>query len=899
MTSSNSLSSTAASALEWSQRLRVSVPDPVPGYFDRPNLIKQLMSTDHNIAVLKAPGGFGKTALLVAYCRRLRESGIPTAWLRIDAADTRSIIETYLALAFRHVGVDVPAPGSDAWSVAGNRVELILCAIAARPEPCILTLDNLERLADPGSVEALNTLLRDAPPNLHVTIACRELPSSLDVVEPLLEGRVVMLTAAELRFSPQETSAFLGRRLARQELTAIDRQFVGWPIALALHRKAGHGSKSDQVDTSNLLGNWIESQLWERLSTDQRDFLLDAGLMDRLDPVLLDEVLDRNDSRYRLQAMPELHGLIQSFPGSDPGTDVLHPMLRQHCAERRIRETPERFQSIHHRATLALERRGETVASMRHAAEAGNPELLGRLIEDAGGLQMWSRQDHFSFEEVISFLTYDVIERWPRLALANCYVLTQADRIPEALRLYELAAASSDGFTCNPTGDVRDLRIDQFLVEMAFFLVGYRPLNATEFQSAVASAFAIAQDDDLEPATRATLNFGLCIYENRRARFDAVFERVEQIRQLISDGQFPYLSLYVDLQLGAMAMAQGHVQEAEACYVSALRSAHAHYPDDPASGVIGDALLRELQFERNRLSLTMAAGMRLRDNFTRPGNTFASHAPECAIIVEITRYSVGDDGTLAILTEMTEYARVTKRQTLIRYLAALRVATLTSMGRVAEAERAWRAVALPSNDEGCLDMQVMDWREMEMISCARLRLYIACEAFEAGREFAGQLLRVAKAHRLVRTAMRVYAILMVLEWRAGDMDAACAHLETFLRHYTTADYARPIVSEGEASREVLEHLLNSQPDGPFQSAAGDLLEMIASDKEKDAGTRFTDRELVVLKLLPDLRDKQIAAELSMSREGVRYHLRRIFAKLGVRGRREAVQRARSIGLLPQ
>ena len=121
-------------------------------------------------------------------------------------------------------------------------------------------------------------------------------------------------------------------------------------------------------------------------------------------------------------------------------------------------------------------------------------------------------------------------------------------------------------------------------------------------------------------------------------------------------------------------------------------SAHAHYPDDPTSGVIGDALLRELQFERNRLSLTMAAGMRLRDNFTRPGNTFASHAPECAIIVEITRYSVGDDGTLAILTEMTEYARVTKRQTLIRYLAALRVATLTSMGRVAEAERAWRAV---------------------------------------------------------------------------------------------------------------------------------------------------------------------------------------------------------------
>ena len=72
--------------------------------------------------------------------------------------------------------------------------------------------------------------------------------------------------------------------------------------------------------------------------------------------------------------------------------------------------------------------------------------------------------------------------------------------------------------------------------------------------------------------------------------------------------------------------------------------------------------------------------------------------------------------------------------------------------------------------------------------------------------------------------------------------------------------------------------------------------MIANTKEKNAGAHFTDRELVVLKLLPDMRDKQIATELSISGEGVRYHLRRIFAKLGAHDRRAAVQRARSIGL---
>ena len=892
MTSDSGFSSTVDQSLDWNLRLRVTVPDPVPGYFDRPALIERLISSGRNVAVLRAPGGYGKTTLLAAYCRQLVERGLPAAWLQVDAADDRSNIEDYLALVLHKAGVDIPEPGSDAWSAAGDRVELILGSIANRTEPCTLVLDNLERLTDPGSADVFNKLLRNAPPTFHMVMACRELPLSLDIAMPLLDERAVMLTAGELRFSSPEAAAFLGRQPTSQELTAIDRQFEGWPVALALHRKAGQG------DSSNLLGNWIESRLLEHLSAGQRDFLLDAGLLDSLDPVLLDDVLNCSDSRYRLRAMPEFDGLIRSSRDNGPGATVLHPLLRRHSTERRIRETPQRYRLIHHRAALAHERRGETFASLRHATEAGDSELLGRLIEDAGGPRLWLGQVSPPIEEISASLTHDVIKRWPRLALTQCYILVFADRIPEACRLYDQAATSSDGFTRNPTGDIRDLRIDKFVVEIAFFLAGYTPVSAAEFEAAVADAYAIARDDDVDPATRALLLFGLCIYENRRARFDALLECVELIRQFISDSQFPYLANYVDIQSGCMAMAQGHVQEAETCFTTALQVARTQFTDNPVHGMIAEAVLRDLQFERNRLSLPVAAGMCLRDKLTQPGNTFATHASECAIVLEITQYEAGVDEALAVLTEMTEYARVTRRQTLVRYLAALRVATLAGAGRVTEAERAWRAGALPSSDAGCLDMQALEWREMETIACARLRLYAACGEFEAGREFTEQLLRVAGDHELVRTQMRVYAISMALERRAGDMDAACAHLESFLQHYITADYARPILREGDAGREVLKHLLGAELDGPTKSAASDLLRMLDSNNEEDEVARITDRELAVLNLLPDLRDKQIAAELSISRDGVRYHLGRIFAKLGVRGRREAVKRAQSIGLLP-
>ena len=875
---------------------RTAVPDPVPNYFDRPALLDRLMSPDYPVAVLRAPGGFGKTALLAALCRLLDGRGMATAWLQMDGADTRAQLETCLALAFRHAGIDVPAPGPDNPHTAGRRIELLLYAVDAHPRPCTLALDNVEQLTDPGSAEAIGALLREAPPNLRVALACRELPPSLDLLEPLLAGRVDMLTAADLRFPATDTAAFLGKRLSDRELAAIDREYAGWPVALALLRAAGPDAASGRAGSAGLFGNWIESRLWRGFPAAQRDFLLDAGLMDELDPVLLDEVLECSDSRHRLQSMTELDGLLHPFPGTGAGAPALHPLLRRHCAARRNREAPERFRTIHQRAAEALERRGDMFAAMRHAAEAGNPALLGRLIEDAGCIRLLTRKAEPALHQAIASLTHNAVRQRPRVALAQAWVLAVSDRIPEAQRLYELAAESSNGFTHNPTGDVRDLRIDQAVIEMAFFILGCT--DNAQFRSTAAGAREIMQDDDLDPDARVCLVFGLYLCESRRAQFDAAFALIEQVRQPISDGPLPYVSLHIDMQLGYMAMARGHAQEAETCYTNVLESAQAHYPDDPPAVTAGDALLRELQFERNRLTLPIAAGMDLRDNYARPGNTFATQASECAIIAEVAQYTDGIDGALSAVSRMTEYARLTKRRTLARYLAALRVDTLAAAGRAAEAERAWRAEALPAGDEDCLDLKSLDWREVEMLACARLRLYTAAKDYDAGRRFAEKLLSLVKDHRLVRTAMRVRALLLALEWRAGDRDAACAHLEAFLGHYVEADYARPLLREGDVSRQALERLLESDPDSARQAAARDLLKMIGASEQKD-GTGLSGREMTVLKLLPDLRDKQIAAELSISREGVRFHVSRIFTKLGVHNRSEAVSLARSIGLLRQ
>ena len=67
----------------------------------------------------------------------------------------------------------------------------------------------------------------------------------------------------------------------------------------------------------------------------------------------------------------------------------------------------------------------------------------------------------------------------------------------------------------------------------------------------------------------------------------------------------------------------------------------------------------------------------------------------------------------------------------------------------------------------------------------------------------------------------------------------------------------------------------------------------------ESSAPLSEREAAVLALLPSLLSaREIAAELTVSVNTVKTHIRAIYAKLGVASRREAVRRAHERNLLP-
>ena len=885
----------------WLLRQKVAVPDRVAGYLDRVELEARVMPTRRRLTVLNAPGGFGKTTLLAECCRHLRGDGFPVAWLSVDEHDEPAVLDTYIAYACRSAVAGSeedpkrPAgPSADnAPGASGSRTALAMREVARIEVPFVLVFDEVERLGNPESAALLEFLIKRGPPNLHLAFACRQLPVGVDVASLTLEGRAVMVSAEGLRFSRSEVAEFFDRKLTRPQLTALMWESAGWPFALRISRnELESGGQGDPRAAQEIVENWVESRLFAGLDVEDREFLLDIGLFEWMDAALLDEVLERNDSLLRIKTMSVLVGMLE--PVRSEGIDVwrLHPLIREHCVRRRFRETPDRFRSIHRRIAHALARRGQTAAAMRHAVDAGESALAGDILERAGGVRLHASEGSVEFHAADAQLTEDVIQGRPRLGLVRCLSLLLSGRTEEARERFQSLAPILDAKGADGSDAALELAVERCTVRGAIALYGGERLGGELLQSHLVEVARLAESPRVDRVTRGIMEFSLSMAGTMSANFEAAHDRCARARQYFSQSR--YMSAFIDLQEGQIAMARGRVREAATLYRRAEQVAKARYWVGPEPATLCRTLLGELALETSRA----AADAELTDmpeTLLTGASPFQAFTAASGAVLDYKLRNEGVERALAVAGEMLDYVRGAALPALVRYVAALRISLLATAGRIGDGEQAWARDHLPESTAECLDLEGQTWREMEALSCGRLRLLIGQERFEDARDFAAELRAAAAERGLTRTVMRALALSVVLEHRAGDAPAATRHLESYLKRFAQTPYAGPLVRERETCTSLVSNFLEANPDSTRKETARSLLEAMERANEPPAPA-LTDREREVLERLEIQGDKQIAAALVISTHGVRYHLRNLFDKLGARTRGEAVRRARERGL---
>ena len=531
----------------WLLRGKVLVPQLPRSYVSRPSLLERLDGVlDRRLTVLRAPAGFGKTTVLADVARGLRQRDLLVAWVSLDGDDTPNLFGSYLAAAFQHAGLDLTLlDGQDVWSssAAVRQLGMLARAIELHGAPCLLVLDEVDRLPR-RTLELIDLLVKHAPDDLHLAVAGRSDPR-LELASQLFAGDAGIVGPPHFRFSRADIARFFQGGLSRRELVAVE----------------------------------------------ERASLLDLAVFDWIDEDLTRAVLGSTDALARVVALPALDGLLLPI-GGDRTVRRLHPLLRDHCLDLLLRENPGRRRSLHKRLASALADRGHLTPAWRHAAEADDTRLLGRLIERFGAYELWLREGVTRIISAARFLTDDLIRLYPRLGFLRCMNLCLASKFDEARALFEALARATDGFTRDRDGrDPRKLMLDRWFTEI-ILSGGSDHLRVAEIDFPPTGDDSDVGTGDSSHLLACGRDMLLCLVCYERARFAECREHGLRAQSLCrSPDRFG--ELCIKTCLGMSAMAQGRVSEAVDWYRRA--AGHARLlSSDPCLAVAIDVLTIEL-----------------------------------------------------------------------------------------------------------------------------------------------------------------------------------------------------------------------------------------------------------------------------------------------------------------
>ena len=880
----------------WLLNAKVVMPAPAPDYVCRRAVVRQVDTVlQRRLTVLQAPAGFGKTTVLADISHRIRAQGHTVAWLTLDEDDVPAVFGSYVAYAFERAGLDLAAVADrTVWSSSpiARQTGLLARAIEKHAAPCLLVLDELERLPR-RTVGYIDLLLKRAPPNLHFAAAFRSNPG-MDFAAHVLDGSAIIVGASAFRFSKHEIAQFFRGDLSRRKLAAVEKQTAGWPVALRAYRNMQvREAGQPGADATSFTSNFVGVRLLRDLSAVDRAFLLDLAIFDWMEADLVDEVLGSSDARLRIAALSALDGLLLPRD-NDRAVQLLHPLIREYCVERFAVEQPARKRSLHARIARALDRRGRLVPAWRHARSAVDVRLLGELIEGVGIVGLWARGGTTQITAADGFLTPQIMEAYPRLAVLHCGALSLALKLDEAAAQYDTCARRTEGFTRDREGGDADALAFDALFAQAALGGGTSLLPCDALEATLEDSRPASGDDESSRFREATHRALCCGASYERARFEESRRHGEYAQARFGDDA-RYGNIYLNICLGMAAMAQGRVREASDQFRRARQGARRSFPSDPLLAATTEVVTIELDLERHREKAVQQRNppgpAELQSGWTD------IYAAAVDVRAELTFEQYGGEAVVKLLRHTVDDVHSTRKRRVSQHLSALLASYLVMIGRGDEAAQLWRDCALPCAAADLLDLDGQSWRTMEALSCARVRLLVDQGDYHAADELANAICRAASARGLVRTAMRSQALSMVVACHAEAPDLAVERLIAYLDRLRDVDYFRPLVRDSRLSVSVLQRLLGRKPDADLRKAAESMLSSL-DKRAVAADPEFTSREQEILaEVRYGRRNKEIAAQLRITEEGVRYHLKKIYRKTGVSGRSDAVRYALDKGIL--
>ncbi|MFF2362911.1 LuxR C-terminal-related transcriptional regulator [Streptomyces sp. NPDC058122] len=873
--------------------VRFTVPDLTETFVRRPRLTGRLTEGVRGpLTLVNGPAGAGKT-LLVAHWISTRDRPEDVAWLTVEHEDTGpGIFWTYVLESLRRHGAAVPDDiGSP--SSPGDVDHSLLTRLAAwlseRAEPVILVLDEFDRVGASAEVaDELQFVLRHAGGGLRLVVVSRTEPQ-LPLHRYRAAGAVAEVRGADLAFVPGETAALLNRhdiRLSDEGARSLTEWTGGWAAGLRLCILAAQ--HVDDPDTfiknfeagQSTLADFLLAEVLEAQEEETQDLLLRSSILDQIHPDLANALTGRDDADAILAGLQHANAFVEAIGHS---WYRLHPLfaeiLRVHLRVRLPGLEPE----LHRRAARWLSESGLLAEALPHAAGAGEWELAaGRFVDELAMGELLTGLDAERLDGLFAAMPSDAAG--PAACLVRAareLVRHDVDRGLDYLRRAEEHLA---GEGAGPAA----LRLSHALLRVfAARLTGSADRAQAAAEDMTAAELSLpAELLERHPELPALMLTGLGSAQLWAGRLDAARISLSAATQ-VDDG--PSTASPRHESLGRLALIDllcGRPGRAESHARAAVAGAERSGLPPPARTGVAQLVLAAVAVDRDDLAAAQThldqatasspvahdpvatAGLAL----VRSRLLLAKGHPKEALRVlgELKRPPHGIEPSpwvtdRAALTMSTAYLALGEP------LAAMDVLVeegATGPEATAAAARARLATGDREAARALLDGLSSEVDEGPAIA-VRVLLARAQTADALGDDSTAQRL-VARA---LRTARPEHLRRPFLE--------ACPWLRTYLRH-------RPVLVQGH---EWL-------PEAAAVRGAGQASRSGDEPSIAPVIEPLSEREQEVLERLAQMMSRdEIAADLHLSVNTVKTHLKSVYRKLAATRRGEAVRRARDLHLL--
>jgi LuxR family maltose regulon positive regulatory protein len=846
----------------------------------RPRLLAALdAGGDARLTLVTGPPGSGKTVLLSTW---LETRDPRTTLIALGPAD-RTVTGLWSKLSQA-----LQAPRQRAARAAPTTpealAERLLEITAPRGDGSAQTLilDDLHLADSPATLAMLTALLRaESAPRLVIS---SRIDPALALQRLRLAGSLTEIRGPDLAFTLDEARAVLasdGITLSPPMLQRLWTRTEGWAAGLRLAALSLAGHEDPDAFVEDFAGDdravvaYLIEEVLERQSEQARELLLATAIVDHVSAPLANALTGRSDAVSILDDL--LHANAFLVPLDRRGEWFrYHALFADLLRSQLARRGPVAVARQHRRAAHWFVEQDRPLDGLDHSVRAEDWDGATAILADRW-LELRDADGGAALDRVLAAFPPDAIDARPEAALvaamrcldrgetgrADAHLLA-AGRLrhrlsgsrravfTRGLSLVRLLRAGRDG---DVDGGVRELSV----------VVTFGHQDSPRSREAVALAHLevgwLEADDGADGAER----------------------RLRLAERLAIGSTRPELALEARAQRAWLYALDGELRAARLAADAALT--HAGLLAPPASGLLAGALVAaEAGDLRHAAEQIRAARAVSPGGVVEPGRL---RRLEIAFLDARLAQAGG--------RAEAEVACDQLREALAGWTPPRR------LGDGAQAAAAELLVALGRAEEALAGLpDPPDRRSGGAIGVARVAALLALDRSEQALE-EGE--RVAARERLPLPAAVAAAALTAAAAEAeGDRGLAQRYAERALDLAEPEGVRLPLAAALPLLDPVLRRLLRFGT--AHRSLIGEVMELVRSGTAPTPsgvvplGEALSDRELAVLRYLPTLLSStEIAGELFVSVNTVKSHLKGVYRKLGVGNRREAVERARDLGLI--